>query len=149
MQLVRDFAQAECDLFRPAPQVGDLSMGQRQLVRRHEFQAVQSDGQKRDLRSNAVMEFARDPAALLFLRADEPSGQVTDALVVAMEFFLAFQKAGFRLLALAEENGDKHDRQSQNSEEQLQKVHVVRNQRKKWSLMPRDAEYQEDRGEKK
>ena len=121
-------------------------MSQRQLVRRQGFQSVQAKGQQGELLGKTIMKFACDPAAFLFLAVDETAGEVANAIVILIEFFLVFQKTGFRLLPLFKEDRDKHDGQGKLGEEQLQKMHVVDNQIEKWSLVPRDAEYQEHRG---
>src|ERR1041385_8824524 len=145
MQLARNLAHAGCDLIRLASQLHDVFMGQCQLVCRHAFQAVNAKGQQSKLLGKAIVELARYFAAFLFLAADEASGQVANAFVVLIEFFLGFQETRFRLLPLFKKDRDKHDWQSQHSQEQLQKMHVVRDQIEKWSLMPRDAKDQEHR----
>src|SRR5438309_2302147 len=143
MQLARNIPHGYCDLIGLAPQLDNLSMSQRQLIRRQRFQAVQAKGQQGELLGKTVVEFACYPAAFLFLAVDEPAGKVANAIVILIEFFLAFQKTSFRLLTLFKEDRDKHDGQGELGEEQLQKMHVVRDQKEKWTFMPRDTEDQE------
>src|SRR4249919_611774 len=149
MQLARKLPHAECGFLCLATQLHNVSMSQRQPVCRHAFQADQANGQQRKLLGKIIMELARYPAAFLLLAVDEPAGEVTNAFVVLIEFFLAFQKTCFRLLPVFEEDRNKHNGQGEHSEEQLQKMHVVGNQIEKWPLVPRDAKDQEHRCEEK
>ena len=121
----------------------------RELVGGRGFQTVQLYGQQRELLSDAIMQLTANSSALFLLRLDEPAGQITGAIVVLIQFFLTFPQLCFYHVPLFKEDGNKHDGKSQDGKKQLQKMHVVSHQIRKWPLLPRDAEYHEERCERK